>query len=141
MVRIGRIVSPASLASRMSTRNTDSPSVRLPASSFGRGAGQQQHQVGVLGARGPDLLAVDDVVVALAAGEGPDRGGVGAARGSVTPNACRRSSPDAMCGRYLALLLGAAVPQQRAHGVHLGVAGGAVAAGALDFLHDRRGGR
>ena len=31
-----------------------------------RGARQQQHQVGMLGARGPDLLPVDDVVVALA---------------------------------------------------------------------------
>ena len=31
-----------------------------------RGAHQQQHQVGFVRARGPDFLAVDDVVVALA---------------------------------------------------------------------------
>jgi hypothetical protein len=35
MVRIGRIVRPAFLASRMSTMNTDSPSVRFFTSSFG----------------------------------------------------------------------------------------------------------
>ena len=39
-----------------------------------RGARQQQHQIGMLGARGPDLLAVDDVViVALANGGGAQR--------------------------------------------------------------------
>ena len=35
MVRIGRIESPALRASRMSTRNTDKPSVRFFACSFG----------------------------------------------------------------------------------------------------------
>ena len=35
MVRIGRISSPLPLASRMSTMNTDRPSVRFLASSFG----------------------------------------------------------------------------------------------------------
>ena len=38
-----------------------------------RGARQQHHQVGMLGARGPDLLAVDDVVVAVAHRGGADR--------------------------------------------------------------------
>ena len=43
-----------------------------------RGARQQDHQVGVLHARDPDLLAVDDVAVALLHGRGLDLGGVGA---------------------------------------------------------------
>ncbi len=61
--------------------------------------------------------------------------------GSVTPKACSRSSPDAIAGSQRAFCAGAAVPQQRAHGVHLGVAGRAVAARRLDLLHDRRRGR
>src|SRR3546814_7741374 len=45
-----------------------------------RGARQQQHQVRMLGARGPDLLAVHDVaVVAVLAGGGAQRKGIGAA--------------------------------------------------------------
>jgi hypothetical protein len=45
----------------MSTRKTDRPSVFSPTVRAARG--EQQHQVGMLGARGPDLLAVDDVFV------------------------------------------------------------------------------
>ena len=56
--------------------------------------------------------------------------------GSVTPNACSRSSPVAMPRQQLLLLVLAAVPQHRAHGVHLGVAGAGVAAGAVHFLED-----
>ena len=46
-----------------------------------RGAREQEKQVGMPGARGPDLLAVDDVAVALPAGEGSQRRGIGAAFG------------------------------------------------------------
>ena len=46
-----------------------------------RGARQQQHQVGMLHARDPDFLAVDDVAVAPPLGEGLDLGGVGAGGG------------------------------------------------------------
>ena len=60
--------------------------------------------------------------------------------GSVTPNACRRSSPLAIFGRNCLLLRVVAVPQHGAHGVHLGVAGSGVAAGAVDFLEDRAAG-
>ena len=76
-------------------------------------------------ARRPDLLAADDVAA------------VGARRrvvwmrvvsepavGSVTPNACSRSSPRGDLRQVALLLLVAAVPQQRAHRVHLRVAGG-----------------
>jgi hypothetical protein len=70
------------------------------------GAGQQQHQVGMLGARGPDLLAVHHPLVALADGGGAQRRGVGPAVGSVTPKAWRRSVPSAMPGRYFAFCSG-----------------------------------
>ncbi|MNV67786.1 hypothetical protein D3C71_1606000 [compost metagenome] len=48
---------------------------------IGCGARQQQHQVGLQGARSPDLLAVDDVAVAVAHGAGLQARGVGAAGG------------------------------------------------------------
>ena len=80
MVRIGRIVRPLPSASRMSTRNTDRPSVRFLVCFARRGARQQQHQVGMLGAAGPHLLAVHDVgAVVLLHRRGAQRQRVGAA--------------------------------------------------------------
>ena len=58
--------------------------------------------------------------------------------GSVTPKACRRSCPLAICGQICSLLGVVAVAQQRAHDVHLRVAGRGVAAGAIDLLEDQR---
>ena len=143
MVRIGRIESPLSLAACMSTMNTDRPSVRFLDLLLRRGARQQDHQVGIFGAAGPDLLAVDDVaVIAFALGEGLQRGGIGAA-GRLGD--AERLQPQFAAGdlrQPFRLLLVAAVPQQRAHGVHLGVAAAAIAAGALDLFEDRgRGGQ
>ena len=71
-----------------------SPSDRLR-----RGARQQQHQVGVFGAAGPDLLAIDDVFVALLAAKVRSEVVSVPLVGSVTPNACSRSSPVAIFGR------------------------------------------
>ena len=102
-----------------------------------RGARDQQQQIGMLGARGPDLLAVDDVVVAFAHRGGAQiervgaRGRLGDAEG-LQPQLARRD-----LRQPARLLRRAAVPQQRAHGVHLGVTGRAVAARRLDLLHDR----
>jgi hypothetical protein len=58
--------------------------------------------------------------------------------GSVTPIDCRRSSPVAIWAGS-ALLLVRAVAQQRAHVVHLAVAGAGIAAAAVDLFHDHRG--
>ena len=55
------------------------PSVGLRACFARRGAAQQHHQVGMFGAADPDLLAVDDISVALAPGESADARRVGAA--------------------------------------------------------------
>ena len=106
-----------------------------------RGARQQQHQIGMLGARGPDLLAVDDVMVAVA-----DRGGAQAervgARGRLGDTECLQAQFAARnAGQIAFLLRGAAMPKKRAHRVHLRMTGRAVAAGGLDFLHDGGGGR
>ena len=59
--------------------------------------------------------------------------------GSVTPKACSRSSPLRDQGQIARLLGVAAVAQQRAHRVHLRMAGGAVAAAGVDFLQDGGG--
>ena len=107
-----------------------------------RGARQQQHQVGMFGAAGPDLLAVDDVIViAVALREGLQRGGIGAAGRLGDAEGLQPQFAGGDLRQILGLLLLAAVPQQGAHDVHLGMAGGAIAAGALDFLEDRGGGR
>src|SRR3546814_3910082 len=87
---------------------------------------------------GPYLLAAHDVAVALAPGAGQETQGIGAAGrlGDAEGLQAQLTLGDA---RQIALLLRlAAVPQQGAHGVHLRVAGGAVAAGLLDLLQKDR---
>ena len=129
MVRIGRIVSPAFLASRMSTMNTDNPSVRFFDLLLRRGAREQDHQVGMFGAAGPDLLAVDDIAVMPSRlANVLQRGGVGAAGRLGDAERLQAQFAAGDLRQPLRLLLLAAVPQQRAHGVHLGVAAAAVAA-------------
>jgi hypothetical protein len=107
-----------------------------------RGPRQQDHQVGIFGAAGPDLLTIDDVaVVAVALGKSFQRGGIGAA-GRLGDAECLQ--PQFAAGDFrqpFRLLLVAAVPQQRTHGVHLGVAAAAIASGALDLFKDRGRGR
>jgi hypothetical protein len=106
-----------------------------------RGARQEQHQVGMLGARGPDLLPVDDVmVVALAPRRGAQRQRVGARRrlGDAESLQAQLAAGDF---RQIGLLLrGAAMPQDGAHGVHLRVAGGAVATRGMHLFQDRASG-
>ena len=139
MVRIGRISSPLFLASRMSTMNTERPSVRFLTCVLRRGPRQQQHQVGMLGAAGPDLLAVDDVAgVAVLAREGLQRGRVGAAGRLGDAEGLQAQFAARDLRQIFCLLLVAAVPQHRAHRVHLGVAAAAVAARTLDLFEDRR---
>ena len=102
------------------------------------GAGQQQHQVAMLGAAGPDFLAVDHVFVALAPRRCPQRGGVGATRGLGHAKSLQAQLALGDGGQVLRLLRRRAVSQDGAHDVHLRVAGGAIAAGRLHFLQDRR---
>jgi hypothetical protein len=58
------------------------------------------------------------------------------ASGSATEKACSRMLPSAIAGQIGLLLLDAAVPQDRAHHVHLRVTGRRVPTGTVDLLHD-----
>src|SRR5215212_5413583 len=96
----------------------------------------------MLGARGPDLLAVDDVgIVALAPRRRLQRRRVGAGARLGDAEGLEAQAPGGDLGQVLLLLLRRAVAEHRAHRVHLGVASGAVAAGALHLLEDRGGRR
>jgi hypothetical protein len=88
----------------------------------------------MLGAAGPDLLAVDDVMVALAPREGAERGGVGAAGRLGDAEGLQAQSPGRDARQVALLLLSLPWRSTRAHRVHLRVAGRAVAAGALHLL-------
>ncbi len=79
-------------------------------------------------------------MIAVALRHRLDRGGVGAARRLGHPEGLQAQRTGGDLRQVFVFLRGVAVAEQRAHDVHLGVAGGAVAAGALDFLQDRRGG-
>ena len=141
IVRIGRIVSPwPSACPHIDDKG------RKTLGPFGglvlrRGAGQQQHQIRVLGSAGPDLLAIDDIMVALPSREGP--------QGCRVCPAGRLGYSERLQPKFAGgdlwqvglLLLVRAVPQDRAHDIHLGVAGCAVAALGLDGFQDCRGGR
>ena len=102
-----------------------------------RGAGEQQHQVGVQHAAGPHLLAVDDVaVVALLVGARLELGGVGAGGGLGDAEGLQPERARGDARQVLLLLRGVAVPQHGAHRVHLGVAGRRVAARLVHGLQD-----
>ena len=90
----------------------------------------------MLGAAGPDLLAIDHVGIAVAHRAGLERERVGAARRLGDAECLQPQFARGDAGEIGALLLLAAVAQQRVHDVHLRVRAGAVASGRLDFLHD-----
>src|SRR5439155_24583111 len=99
-------------------------------------ARRKQDQVGVLGPRDEDLLAVDDVAASLLHRGGPQsRGlrtglGLGDAEGLQTRLSLRER------GKVLALLFLAAVLQKRAHRVHLRVSARRVAARPVYLFED-----
>lgn len=95
----------------------------------------------MLGARDPDLLAVDDIVVTIAPRRRPERQRVCAARRLGDAEGLQAQGAVGDAGKVFRLLFGVAVPQDRSHRVHLGVTGGGVAAVAMDLLEDNRSGR
>src|SRR5581483_777726 len=102
----------------------------------GGGAGQEEQEVAVLGARNEDLAAVDDVLVALLNGARLEAGRLrpGVRLGDAEGLQAQLAAGD---GRQIGLLLIlGAVLEDRAHGVHLGVGGGGIAAGVIDLLQD-----
>ena len=139
IVRIGRIVRP--LAVRMSTMNVLRPSVRFAHCS--RGVVRASSSI-------RSECSARDVQIfwPLTTYSSPSRRAVVRSAvvsvplaGSVTPKACSRSDPRGDAGQVLRLLRRAAMAQDGAHHVHLGVAGAAVATLALHLLQDRRRGR
>ena len=102
----------------------------------GGGAGQQQHQVRLQHPGDEDLLPVDHVTVALAHGGGANARGLGAGVGLRDPERLEPDLPAGHTGQIAPLLLRAAVAQERAHGVHLGMTRGGVAAPTVDLLQD-----
>jgi hypothetical protein len=99
IVRIGRIVRPA-FKRLAHVEDEDRQALGALGDLLARrGAGQQQHQVGLRGPAGPDLLAVDDVMIALAPGGRAQAVVSVPLVGSVTPKACSRNSPEAIFGR------------------------------------------
>ena len=120
----------------MSTRNVESPSVRLATASGGvvRARSSIRSECSALEVQifwplidQPPSTRV--AVVWSAVVSDP-------AVGSVTPNAWSRSSPEAIRRQVPLLLRLGAVPQDRSHRVHLRVARARVAARRVDLLED-----
>lgn len=88
---------------------------------------------------GPDLLAVDHIAVALAYRRCLYAGGVGAGPGFGDTECLKSQAAGSDVRQIAALLLFAAVSQDRSHDVHLGMAGGTIAAGCMDFLQNSCG--
>src|SRR5215470_11277961 len=103
-----------------------------------RGAGEEEHQVRLEHAGDEHLLSVDDVLLALADGGGLELGGVGARVGLSDAEGLESQLARGDLGQVHLLLLLRAVPQHRAHDVHLRVAGASVAARAVDLFEDER---
>ncbi len=103
-----------------------------------RGACQQDHQVGMLDARDPHLLPVDDVLVAPAHGGGLDLGGVGAGGRLGDTHGLQAQLAVRQLRQVVAFLLFAAVSEQGEHVVHLPMDGPGVTAATVDLLEDHR---
>ena len=92
----------------------------------------------MFGARGPDFLPTDDIMIAFAHRGGLERAGVGPA-GGLGHAECLQAHFARGDPRQIGLFLSlASVPQQRAHDLHLRMAGDAVASCVLDFFQDGR---
>src|SRR3974390_3387583 len=92
-------------------------------------------------ARSPQLLSVDHVmIVTLALGRRAQRQRVGARGRLSDTEGLQPQFAAGDLGQIFLFLLGVAMPQDCAHGVHLRVAGGAVASGGMDFFEDGAGG-
>ena len=101
-----------------------------------RGARQQNHQVGMLDAGDPHLLAVDHIAVALADCHSLDLCRVGAGAGFGHAHALQTQLTCRDLRQVALLLLGRTVAQQRAHVVHLAMACAGISATAVDLFHD-----
>src|ERR1700739_1093283 len=88
----------------------------------------------MLGPGNPDLLAIDHILVALAAVEGADARRVGSGGRLGDAERLQPQLAGGDLGEPAVLLLGAAVTQEGAHRVHLRMAGAAVSARTVGLL-------
>src|SRR5579862_7768794 len=100
---------------------------------------EQDHEVRMLHAGDPHLLTIHDVALALLRGEGPDRRRVRPRSGLGHRHRLQAQLSLRDLRKVPALLLLGAVPDERAHVVHLPMARARVAAAAIDFLHHHGG--
>ena len=105
-----------------------------------RGACQQQHQVGMRGAAGPDLLAVDHIAFVGSLRAGLELSGVRTGPWLRDAEGLQAELARGDFRQVLAFLFLVAVTQDRAHGVHLRVTRSATAFGGMDCLQDDAGG-
>ena len=141
IVRIGRMVIPLPRASRISTMNTERPSDRLATLSFEVVRASRSIKSECSARLVQILLAGDDVGIAVAAGDGAYRAGVGAAGRLRNAEGLHAKFASRDLRQIALLLRRAAVTQHCAHDVHLRVARATVATSPLDFLEDRGGRR
>ena len=90
------------------------------------------------GARGPDLLSFDDVMIAVTRCGCFESECIGAACRFGHTKGLQAQFARGDLGQIPLLLLRAAMTQHRAHGVHLGVAHPGVAARVVHLLQDHR---
>ena len=130
---------PCPTACRKSTSRTESPSLRFFDLFDGRRPHQQQQEIGVFRAGDEHLLAVDDIVIALADGHRLQLRRIRSRRR--LRHAERLQAKIAIGNRrqILPLLILRPVTEQRRHDVHLRMTCGGVATGPVDLLENDRG--
>src|SRR5690606_37815336 len=101
---------------------------------------EEEHEVRMLCSRGPELLAIHDIAVALAPGGRGERAGVAAAGGFGDAEGLRSQAPGGNLWQVALLLRLRSVSEQRTHGIHLRMTGGRIAPLPVYFLEDGGGG-
>ena len=103
------------------------------------GPGQEEEHIGVLHPGGENFTAVDDVVVTVSFGRGANMRRIGAGVRLGDAKSLESKLPARNPGQVALFLFSAAVPEQGAHDVHLGMTGGGIAARAVDLFQNHAG--
>ena len=99
---------------------------------------EEEEKIGMRRPADPYLLAIDEIAIAVAPGGGAQRPCVRSRSRLRHAKSLHPKRAVGDTGQILRLLRVGAMPQDRAHRIHLSMAGGGVAARAVDFLQDRR---
>ena len=87
-----------------------------------RSSGKQQHQIGMSRAGNPDLLPVDDVIVATFVSPGLQLGRIRTGRWFGNAKRLQAQSATGYFRKIFLLLIFTSMPQQSSHCIHLGMA-------------------